>query len=315
NTALTRFECYNNQLQSLDVSKNTALTYLDCSPNLLTSLDLSKNTALTELRCGNNKLKSLDVSKNTKLTKLFCHNNQLPSLDVSTCSMLTNLACGNQHADGDTEGTYTPLNLTCTESQKALISLPTETQYNNNVVIEKTIAFPDPTFRAALKALYPNLILITNDTDIDVNNNSNKAIFASIKEIDVSYNSIVSLQGIKYFTKLEKLYCNGNDLKSLDLSKNTALTELDCSINLLESLDIINNTALTDLYCNDNQLTSLDVSMLTGLKAISEFGNQFNAATGAALNIDLYLSVAQMGTNLGTITGSANNANVTRKQK
>ncbi|MEG2365361.1 MAG: cell surface protein, partial [Alistipes sp.] len=111
------------------------------------------------------------------------------------------------------------------------------------------------------------------------------------------------------------LVCKDNQLKDLDLSNNTALTHLRCENNKLKSLYVSKNTALTKLYCNDNHLTTLDVSMLTGLKAISEFGNQTDATTGAAQNIDLYLSVAQMGTNLGTITGSTNNANVTRKQK
>ena len=48
-TALKLLNCYNNQLTSLDVSKNTALTKLYCYNNQLTSLDVSKNTALTYL--------------------------------------------------------------------------------------------------------------------------------------------------------------------------------------------------------------------------------------------------------------------------
>ncbi|MEI3381593.1 MAG: hypothetical protein V8R43_08845 [Dorea sp.] len=86
-TALETLYCYNNQLTSLDVSKNTALFDLDCSNNQLTSLDVSKNTALTDLTCYNNQLTSLDVSKNTALTYLDCDNNQLTSLDISNANM------------------------------------------------------------------------------------------------------------------------------------------------------------------------------------------------------------------------------------
>jgi Leucine-rich repeat (LRR) protein len=82
-TTLTSLGCWNNQLTSLDVSKNTALTDLICGSNQLTSLDVSKNTALTSLWCAENKLISLDVSKNTALTDLSCYDNQLSSLDVS----------------------------------------------------------------------------------------------------------------------------------------------------------------------------------------------------------------------------------------
>ena len=75
-TALTGLTCNENQLTSLDVSKNTALTWLTCVSNQLTSLDLSKNTALTSLNCEGNQLTSLDVSQNTALTHLGCEGNQ-----------------------------------------------------------------------------------------------------------------------------------------------------------------------------------------------------------------------------------------------
>ena len=67
---LLELYCYNNQLSSLDVSKNTALIRLSCFSNQLISLDVSKNTAMTSLECYNNQLTSLDVSKNTALTRL-----------------------------------------------------------------------------------------------------------------------------------------------------------------------------------------------------------------------------------------------------
>ena len=89
-TALTDLHVANNQLTSLDVSKNTALTDLHVANNQLTSLDVSANTALTSLNVGGNQLTSLDVSKNTALTDLHVADNQLTSLDVSS-NQLTSL--------------------------------------------------------------------------------------------------------------------------------------------------------------------------------------------------------------------------------
>ena len=83
-TALKYLSCYNNQLTSLDVSKNTALTSLNCSNNQLTSLDVSKNTALTSLSCSNNQLTTLNISGCTALQMLYCQNNKLTSIDLST---------------------------------------------------------------------------------------------------------------------------------------------------------------------------------------------------------------------------------------
>ena len=74
-TALTELRCFNNQLTSLDVSKNTALELLLCEDNQLTSLDFSKNTALKYLYCYNNELTSLDISKNTALRRLCLSGN------------------------------------------------------------------------------------------------------------------------------------------------------------------------------------------------------------------------------------------------
>ena len=96
-TALTELACFDNQLTSLDVSKNTALTELYCFGNQLTSLDLGKNTALTELDCFNNQLTSLDVSKNTALTELDCSYNQLTSLNLGENAALRQLYCYNNH--------------------------------------------------------------------------------------------------------------------------------------------------------------------------------------------------------------------------
>ena len=95
NTVLKSLYCNSNQLTALDISKNTALTGLTCNSNNLTSLDVSKNTALIELRCANNQLTSLDVSNNTTLTKLLCSNNQLTSLDISKNTALKRLESYN----------------------------------------------------------------------------------------------------------------------------------------------------------------------------------------------------------------------------
>lgn len=93
NTALTKLDCSWNSLSSLDVSKNTALTDLDCSVNYLDSLDLQKNSALCVLNCFGNNLTLLNVSKNSSLNTLICHYNKLTSLDVSEDTKLAVLNC------------------------------------------------------------------------------------------------------------------------------------------------------------------------------------------------------------------------------
>ena len=90
-TALTVLDCEDNELTTLDVSKNTALKQLYCSENYLTSLDVSNNVALVYLDCYCNELTSLDVSKNTALESLDCLENKLTTLDVSKNTALKTL--------------------------------------------------------------------------------------------------------------------------------------------------------------------------------------------------------------------------------
>ena len=94
-TALTMLDCEDNELTTLDISKNTALVKLYCGMNYLTSLDITNNVALKSLLCYDNELTSLDVSKNTALTFLDCEENKITALDVSMCTELESLTCGD----------------------------------------------------------------------------------------------------------------------------------------------------------------------------------------------------------------------------
>ena len=69
------------------------LTKLDCSNNSLNTLDVSHNSKLINLYCYGNLLTSLNVSRCTTLTSLDCHFNQLTNLIVSGCIAITYLDC------------------------------------------------------------------------------------------------------------------------------------------------------------------------------------------------------------------------------
>jgi Leucine-rich repeat (LRR) protein len=69
--------CGDNQLTSIDVTKNIALEYFSCSDNHLAALDVTKNRILTWLDCSGNQLTVLDVSKNMGLKSLSCCRNKI----------------------------------------------------------------------------------------------------------------------------------------------------------------------------------------------------------------------------------------------
>jgi len=72
--------------------------------------------------------------------------------------------------------------------------------------------------------------------------------------------TIHELTGIEYLTSLQLLACSGNELQTLDISRNPELTALDCSNNKLTELDVSHNPKLSQLICSYNSLTQLDVS-------------------------------------------------------
>ena len=304
NTALTVLNCGNNQLTSLDVSQNTALTRVYCNSNQLTSLDVSQNTALTILYCDNNQLTNLDVSKNTALTNLYCGSNQLTSLDLSRNTALTDVNTTSNTYPIGAVGVSFPLsslpagfdslkasswtgaeydsasdaliNFTsksvsydydCGNGRTMNVTLSLDSYKNPNDVEINEINFPDDNFRK----------YVENKCDTDGNKVLSQGEIDAVDVIDVSMKKIADLKGIEYFSALTNLDCYGNQLTSLDVSKNTALTNLDCGNNHLTNLDVSQNTALTELYCDNNQLTSLDVSQNTALTNLNCGSNQLTS--------------------------------------
>lgn len=123
-----------------------------------------------------------------------------------------------------------------------------------NTIAINEANFPDANFRTVVSTF-----------DKNGDGKLNEAEIAAVTEIDCSEKNISSLNGIEYFTALEWLSCDSNQLTTLDVSKNTALKMLYCGCNQLTTLDVSKNTALTVLGCGENQLTTLDISKNTAL--------------------------------------------------
>ena len=82
----------------------------------------------------------------------------------------------------------------------------------------------------------------------------------TLTNLDVGGQNISDLTGIEDFTALTLLFCNGNQLSSLDVSNNNALITLHCSSNQLTNLDISGATSLTTLFAGENNLTNINIS-------------------------------------------------------
>jgi Leucine-rich repeat (LRR) protein len=309
-TALTNLSCYDNFLTTLNISNNIALTDLLCFNNQLTALDVNFNLALDNLRCENNQLITLAVTNNTALSRLDCSNNQIGNLDLSQNSSLSIIKAYNNQLtyldvrNGNNYNIYNSVfkvtgnpNLYCINVDDLAYSdanwgyIDSQSYFSENCL---ATYIPDDNFEQALIDLgYDSGALDNYVTTTNIN---------TITSLDVSGKSIANLTGIEGFTSLNILYCNNNQLNSLDVSDNTQLTQLICSNNQLTTLDITQNTLLTDLLCNGNvlnnlnlntalvhlnckynQLLSLDLSNITSLSYLECRGNQL-------INLDLSIN-------------------------
>jgi hypothetical protein len=103
---------------------------------------------------------------------------------------------------------------------------------------------------------------------IDLNNNGTKDDNEGVTNFDSVTTYALGDQIVTVYGKVSHIYCDDNQLTSLDLSNNAALKVLYCNSNQLTSLDLSKNKALVTLVCDHNQLASLDVSKNTALESL-----------------------------------------------
>ena len=133
---------------------------------------------------------------------------------------------------------------------------------------------PDSAFEAYLEANGMGNGIFNDDSVLTANINS-------VTSLNVNGQNISDLTGIEDFTALTYLYCDDNQLTSLDVSANTALESLLCYNNQLTSLDVSANTALTTFHCYNNQLNSLNLSGASNLGWVVCRNNQLTSLDGS----------------------------------
>ena len=104
-------------------------------------------------------------------------------------------------------------------------------------------------------------------TNLHLSNNN-------LREIDLSKN-----------TALTSLYLSNNNLSAINLNKNKVLTELVMSDNNLREINLSKNIDLTWLTLINNNLSEVDLSKNTALIVIDLGNNNFSTTTGTKYNL------------------------------
>lgn len=146
------------------------------------------------------------------------------------------------------------------------LDLQTNTEANTVGTEINETNFPDDSFRA----------YVMSECDSDSDGYLSDTEVKAIKRIDVDEMGISTLEGIEFFTSLEELTCDSNQLKELDVSRNNNLTELECNDNQLRYLTIGDKRYLETLLCWNNQLMELNISGCPALDFLHCKGNRFD---------------------------------------
>ncbi|MDN3491890.1 T9SS type A sorting domain-containing protein [Winogradskyella bathintestinalis] len=127
------------------------------------------------------------------------------------------------------------------------------------------ISIPDPNFEQAL-------IDLGHDTDGAINGQISEVDAQAVTLLYVNDNEITSLEGIEAFVNITDLRFHNNQVASVDLSSNTALTILVSQNNPLTSLDLSQNVNLTQLYSDNTTIENLTFSNPSPLTALNISG-------------------------------------------
>lgn len=311
-TQLTKLNCFNNEITSVDLRANTKLQELNLGYNKLTSIDLSANTQLQVLYLHHNQFNStLSVANHSQLGTLWVHNNSsliavdcsnsnLTNFNVSNCTSLTTLECYGNTSLSSITGLSSCTNLmyvdcyNCNFSDlSALSELPNlaevycgHNKLDSLELSQINLETLDVSGNKQLTYLLcsRNRLQSLNVTgctaledlrcfyNFQLQSIAGLADCAALKYLDCEGCRISDLSALGGLNNLEQIYCGSNQLTSLEVSEKYSL----------RTLDVSGNTQLTYLLCSRCGVESLNVRGCTALEDLRCFYNMLDSITGLA---------------------------------
>lgn len=292
---LKKFDLSDNRIPFLDMSQNAALTDINCENNEILALDLSDNKNLKNLEVGE-QLRTCEITKTNYFDNLldieteYGKQYKKEAVQDITDDYILKGEEGEAVKEGITfeKAYYVPdvlyyeykVGFGAGSTKTMSVTVPLTNAGLPVTDPELSKAYPDANFKAALFARL----------DENENNLLSKTEERRAKKLDISGREIADVTGIDRLWNLEKLTASHNDMKALDLSKNTKLQYLQCDNNKIKTLDLKSLADLKELYAGENNLAAIDVSGLKKLDTL-RLGNQTITLTGdidgTTRNIDM----------------------------
>ena len=278
---LTMKEC---GFETLIFPNNSKLRILDLQGTLLLDSNLASQTNLEELNLQSSMMDVLDISGMAKLKKLNCYETMLYYVNVSAQNRLEDVESGNnmyyiegsevdfRNFTGFSEEHFRVLEngkltngVLTAEGEEPVVyafDIPVGGGYHQmsiqmgfgNEITEKMI--PDANFRK----------YVMDYCDMDEDGVVRAEELSLVVGLSLGELGIKDLKGIEYFTNLQYLYCEKNQISRVDLSKNTCLEEISIYDNQLKSLDLSKLPNLSYLDCRFNNLDVSKVKLPSSLE-------------------------------------------------
>ena len=234
--------CMDNQISSMDLSKNKLLTGIWCSDNLFTRMDLTGLDNLEWVYCHNNQITYLNVKNNPKMSYIECNSNPLKTIDVSHNPLLEHLMCG----DCELTSLDVPHNPKL-QHLDAFRNKFKKLDLSHNPLMKRLDVWDNPGLGDVDTSNMPGLQYYNcannRCTKVDVSKNP------ELTKLVVSYNrELLTSLDISHNPKLAILQIQDNAIKSLDISKNPMLRFVWAGYNQFTSLNIGNSPFLVKTY-------------------------------------------------------------------
>ena len=289
-TGLTELYISNNNVASVDLSKNTKLTKLHAYFCGLSALDLKANTELTEVLVFYNNIEKLDLSKNTKLTTVYCQNNALTEVTFAANSKITDLNVAyNQLSAIDAAAYASATTLNVSNNQLAALDVTaatalTELNAENNILAEIDLS----------KAAKLTSLNLTQNALTELNLNGCSALV----ELNVAKNALTSVD-LGGCPALESANISENAVETLVMNNLSKLTYLGCWNNKLAALDLAQCPNLERLLAYNNSIADINLSPVKKVSYVKIQNNPFVSINLNGCEALEYFLVAESTDNFG----------------
>lgn len=238
-TSLQVLNLRNNNISSIDVSKNTSLQVLNLNSNNLTNIDISLLSDLQWLLLTDNNITNIDLTKNTKIQELELNKNKITKLNLENNTELSRInISSNNLSNLDLSNNNKLRSIYASNNEISNIKLPTTDTVENIVLNHNRINSID-------------LSGLTGLTNLNLSVNQ-------LSSIDLSKN-----------INLIYLYISSNNLTSIDLSELKELQSFNAVLNKFDSPNIPYPEKLVSLTVEADWIENYDFSKFSNLNSLN----------------------------------------------